>query len=918
MKYSDFLRTVDGFQYSINLQYDLDNHNKIKGYIPTANTINILKEYVKNIYNGNGDNSSVLIGPYGKGKSHLLLILLTMIHAKQTNRIVLDELISKIDIIDSEAAQLCRLLVEQKRKLLPVIISGDYSNLQQAFLIALNDALQKNGLVDIMPKTYFQSVTNLICKWKNEYKDTVNMLQVELQKINLTLDELEKRLSMYDNEAFDIFKKVYEVISSGVEYNALVNSDVVKLYDETNYLLCEKYGYSGVFIVFDEFSKFIESSVTQNTIRDLKMLQDFAEISNRSSVKQQMNLVCVNHKTINEYIYKLPHDVINSWRAIEARFKEFYLTSSSTQNYELISNAVIKDYDKLEEFIEPYKNTYYEKIDKAVEIFTDTYSEEKFKENIGLNCFPLNPTVVYTLPKISEKVAQNERTLFTFLCKNERYTLSEFIEKNTGSIELLNINMLYDYFSDLFKKETFNNNVHDIWVKADTALRKCNDSLEEDIIKAIAVIYICDDMDKLAPTSDMIAVTLTEQETHIEEKLQSLKDRNLIYIKKNNGHINFTPITDINIRQKIDVIKNTRVKNEEAYKELDLVSNLGYVLPKKYNDDFKMVRYFKNIYMTVAMLNSFVDAETMIKFYDADGVVLHLIYEDNEQKKLAIDKIKELKDVRVVALIPKKPFDKLDALKGIAAINSIKNDVEFVTNEPLANELLEILEEDLIDDVKVYLNQYFTVNGEFSGFIIDGEVQNIKRKSELNKRISEICNIYFSRTPIINNEMINKNNLTTVMLKARNKLVNAIIDKDIESIALVGTSPESTLFRATIKKFGLDEDKRSKHDENINNILNEIDKFIKACEKQKTSFAMLYDVLTGKDIGMRKGIIPIYLALIMQNYKNDLTISYGSRNSKELELNADTVNNINYSPHEYYLSIEKGTEEKENLCGRVT
>ena len=78
MSYKNFINTDEGFQYSINLQYDLNKHSKIAGYIPTSASVEILKSYLTSIYYDSKERASILVGPYGKGKSHLLLILLAI------------------------------------------------------------------------------------------------------------------------------------------------------------------------------------------------------------------------------------------------------------------------------------------------------------------------------------------------------------------------------------------------------------------------------------------------------------------------------------------------------------------------------------------------------------------------------------------------------------------------------------------------------------------------------------------------------------------------------------------------------------------------------------------------------------------------------------------------------------------------
>ncbi|WP_415306355.1 hypothetical protein, partial [Clostridium perfringens] len=85
-----------------------------------------------------------------------------------------------------------------------------------------------------------------------------------------------------------------------------------------------------IFMVFDEFSKFIEASTDRNNAKDMKVLQDIAELCNRTK-ENQIHLACITHKSINEYISKIPSNKIDMWRAIEGRFKEIYFTTSSKQ-----------------------------------------------------------------------------------------------------------------------------------------------------------------------------------------------------------------------------------------------------------------------------------------------------------------------------------------------------------------------------------------------------------------------------------------------------------------------------------------------------------------------------------------------------------------------------------------------------------
>ena len=104
MKYSDIISINENFQYSINLQFDLNNINKIKEYIPTKDSCQVLNKYYDSIL-GSYSKATTLVGPYGKGKSHLLLVLLMLLNDyEKSDEDLINNLIEKIKKIDTELA----------------------------------------------------------------------------------------------------------------------------------------------------------------------------------------------------------------------------------------------------------------------------------------------------------------------------------------------------------------------------------------------------------------------------------------------------------------------------------------------------------------------------------------------------------------------------------------------------------------------------------------------------------------------------------------------------------------------------------------------------------------------------------------------------------------------------------------------
>ena len=80
--FKDIVQINKNFQKSINMRLDYNKPDKIESYIPTRASVQILKIYLNQFVNEGGLKSTILIGPYGKGKSHLLLVLLALLSKK--------------------------------------------------------------------------------------------------------------------------------------------------------------------------------------------------------------------------------------------------------------------------------------------------------------------------------------------------------------------------------------------------------------------------------------------------------------------------------------------------------------------------------------------------------------------------------------------------------------------------------------------------------------------------------------------------------------------------------------------------------------------------------------------------------------------------------------------------------------------
>ena len=79
---SNMISVASGFQYSVNIGYDLNNDDKLKNFIPTKSALSLLEDILLSTNTNSTNRARVLIGAYGKGKSHIVLMILSMLMKK--------------------------------------------------------------------------------------------------------------------------------------------------------------------------------------------------------------------------------------------------------------------------------------------------------------------------------------------------------------------------------------------------------------------------------------------------------------------------------------------------------------------------------------------------------------------------------------------------------------------------------------------------------------------------------------------------------------------------------------------------------------------------------------------------------------------------------------------------------------------
>ena len=907
------IKPLEGFQYSVNIAYDIYDDKKIKSYIPSNSSLSIIEDILSSVDPKSNDRARILTGAYGKGKSHLILCVLALLAGRSKD--LFSTLIKKAEEVNPILAKNICSYLDSDKKLLPVIVNANSMDIKSTLLQSLSFALKQAGLDDLMPTTFFDVAISKINTWKTEFPETYAAFE---NKVGQAGEEFIRELQVYNQATYDLFVKIYPSLTSGSEFNPMAGSDVIGVFESVIDALKDR-GYNGAFVVYDEFGKFLEGSVDKSSAMDIKIVQDFAEKCNRSGNKQ-IHLMLISHKSIENYIGKLSKEKVDAWKAVSNRFKSISINNEENEIYDMVSTVLDRNEEKFSRYV--FDNQLY--FDKLKVTVDKDHSFETVRsimgDKVALSCYPLHPYSLLLLPKISELVAQNERTIFTFLSSTERFSVPYFLRTQNMTFPIIEPDYIYDYFEKLFRGEPFGSEIKRQWQIATNALSKLKEydnELAEKIVKTIALIYCVNDFEQIPPSWDIIADIYNVQHSYAE--IQSAKE-----VLKNSHlliELLYRPYVRITEGSGHDVLGLIK---EEAYRlenkvlpqsVLNDINEVKYLYPVQYNDENEIIRYYDFKFIDYTELNG-IDREGYKIESNADGIIYSIIVKDEIQRLQAENLLSQISNPRIICFLPKESNDLTSICVEYSAIESLLN--QYKDKEANLIDELSYIKEDRASVIKSYIeNTFLRPEKQLSSIYYKSNIQDIKRKAQLSNLLSQVVNEIYSKTPKVVNDLINKNVLSGAIRNARTKIISAILAGNYEKdLGFLGNGPELNILRGTLVLPGIfiNNDapyfQYSECDERFAALLNEIDDFILSTVDCGKSFSLLYDVLISPEYGygLKRGLIPIYLAVIFSKYKSHLVIQ---RKDKELILTAQLLSEIENRPQDYSLMLEAWDDSKE-------
>lgn len=527
--------------------------------------------------------------------------------------------------------------------------------------------------------------------------------------------------------------------------------------------LCTKNKCDTVTIIWDEFGRHLESLVAEGRADELSEIQSIAEYAARS---QQVNMTfcLILHQGLLHYASGIPQAMRSDWKKIEGRFQTIQYVDDSKEIYRLIAEVVSS---RRPRNFDPSVIT--GKAKKCLELAILSEFKPRELNELLKAAYPLEPATLYLLPRISARVAQNERTLFSFLYA------CDFGKPVTPAD-------LYQYFAPAMRSDTAVGGTHRQWLETESAVSKIPpDDLGVPILKTACLLGLGTSGERSRANRSLLEFAAKGYgSTSITKPIKHLLEKKLLLYRQHNDDVSVWHGTDVDLRGRLDEERSKLSNSFDLVAFLTKEAPPPVWKPMEFNDDFCIRRYLTGEYVSANMLGSLLNFELVVNKIpvDEDGRIVYLLANNaDELKQAQKSAVESFGDSRLIVAIPREPIPLFDSAVEVAALQRMQLDTELLDSDPLALAELQQMTDDAFEHLQRLVDRMVIPSPVGPRWFHSGKEIKANSARQFRHELSEIMREVYSLTPRLNNEMINRKKPSATLVNSRKKLVLAILER---------------------------------------------------------------------------------------------------------------------------------------------
>ena len=810
MSLLDKVKVNTHYTRSINLERDANSLEVVKSYIPTSRALSLFRRISEGFSYEKAPRAWSVVGPYGSGKSSCQSFSAHLMSdpTEKTSK-------AAISTLKSTAPELAKLFVKEvkgTRGYLKVLITGSPEPMAKKIVKGMLLAAEKfwAGQAGAKPRI-----------------------------IKLLKEENEK---------------------AGVS-----TTTVVTLVKKLQAALL-KANSKGIFLVIDELGKFLEYEARHYGANDIYLLQALAEHACDGG-DSKLFLFVLLHQSFEQYAKGLGESLKNEWSKVQGRFEEVPFLESSEQTLRIVSAAFSHDFSsKDSQKITNYANSVVVALDgedALPGVLDQVAATELFK-----SCYPLHPISAMLLPVLCQKVAQNERTLFSYLGSHEEHGLQDMLSRIDDVDGWIYPHNIYDYFITNQPAVLGDYATHRRWAEVVTSIERLGDAPDNQVnmLKTIGILNIVGARGGFKASK---AILQTCASSVKKTGIKTLVDKSIITYRKFSNEYRVWQGSDFDLEAAIDEEINNLGEFSLAA-QLNADKALMPIVARKYTIRSGALRYF---------VPEFIDAQSYKKSdtkADDPRILFYLAAAQDDEKFFLSDVVDFYSPLDITALCL-NGSQLREATAEVLALKQVQINRQELNTDPVAKRefedrltAAEIAQSALLQELLDRPQQALWYHA--------GKQLTVNSKREFQEQISRVLSDAFNKSPFLHNELINRDRPSSQANAARNKLMVAMLNNaDQVDLGIEKFPPEKAIYRSILRETGVHCKKSLKFQapqegSTLFAVWQRIEQFLEQTERSPKSFAELNQELIAPPYGLKAGVLPILYMAVYVVYQHELAL----------------------------------------------
>ncbi len=318
---------------------------------------------------------------------------------------------------------------------------GPYGSGKSSFAVFLTQLLAAKG--DSAKQTALSVLTQAdaeLAKGYQRHLEAGNYLPLVLsgnpEPLSRRLIEAVRSAAVQNGEMLDVVETIDELRKRDYSHEDIKH--VLILLQQRFHVQ----GGQGLLLILDEFGKFLEYDARHSNSEDIHLLQIIAEASKGSAHGRILFFVLL-HQAFDQYAKGMSDALKKEWSKIQGRFETIPFLESTEQTLKILANSFNYQQTEMEKAFHAGQICDAARYFLTADLLKTSLSEVELFELLQ-QCYPLHPITALVLPQLCQKVAQNERTLFSFIGSHEPFGFRELAQNSKDGF--IGLDVIYDYF----------------------------------------------------------------------------------------------------------------------------------------------------------------------------------------------------------------------------------------------------------------------------------------------------------------------------------------------------------------------------------------------------------------------------------------------------------------------------------------